>query len=492
MQWATSIINERWINDRKKATFAAPASYINSAGLIGMKQKLLIVEDQFIEANNLKLILTTAGYRVCTIAASVQAALTIVENESPDLVLIDIILQGELTGIDLAHRLRAKGVAFVFLSANSDKRMLEAAKITEPYGFLVKPFRKKDVLVMLDIAWYLHQCRLSPVTPPKTIVRSIPAPAADAKKLLGNSPAMQESIQAIHTVAPADISVLILGESGTGKELAAQYIHQLSPRNNKPFVVVNCAALPANLVESELFGHERGAFTGAVDKRIGKFEEADGGTIFLDEIGELPIDVQAKLLRVLQEREIEPIGGKKKKIDVRVMAATNRDLEEEVANGQFRIDLYYRLNVFPITMPPLRDRGEDVITLAEHFIRHNAKQQQKTIDGLSDSAKQVLLNYSWPGNVRQLENIMVRSVLLARESLISQVGLPQPNSKAMGKSTHPAKTIQEHERDYIIGALEKCGWKLYGPGGAAEMLAINASTLSSRMRKLGIEKRKSN
>lgn len=457
-----------------------------------MKQKLLIVEDQFIEANNLRLILTTAGYGVCSIASSVQAALSIVEAESPDLVLVDIILQGELTGIDLAHRLRAKGVPFVFLSANSDKRMLEEAKVTEPYGFLVKPFRKKDVLVMLDIAWYLHQARQNPVINQRSVDKRVKVgPVPSVKELLGNSAAMRESLQAIHTVAPSDISVLILGESGTGKELAAQYIHQLSARSGKPLVVVNCAALPANLVESELFGHERGAFTGAVDKRVGKFEEADGGTIFLDEIGELPIDLQAKLLRVLQEREVEPIGGKKKRIDVRVIAATNRDLEEEVANGQFRIDLYYRLNVFPVTMPPLRDRGEDVLLLAEHFIKQYANQEHKQVDGLTEAVKRVLLAYSWPGNVRQLENVMIRTVLLAQDRIITRIDLPQQYNHAGRRSVGSIKSIQENERDYIIGALEKCGWKLYGPGGAAELLAINASTLSSRMRKLGIEKKKS-
>jgi DNA-binding NtrC family response regulator len=457
----------------------------------GMKQKLLIVEDHFVEANNLKLILTTAGYQVCTIAASVNAALEIVDKERPDLVLVDILLQGALTGIDLAHRLREKGVAFVFLSANSDKRMLELAKLTEPYGFLVKPFRKKDVLIMLDIAWYLHQCRQNPVINKKRNSLEVfrePVPAF--KELLGNSKAMQQALQAIHTVAPSGISVLILGESGTGKELAARCIHNHSARKTKPFIVVNCAALPANLVESELFGHEKGAFTGAIDKRTGKFGEADGGTIFLDEIGELPIDLQAKLLRVLQEREIEPIGGKKRRIDVRVIAATNRDLEEEVVNGLFRIDLYYRLNVFPVTMPSLRERGEDILLLAGHFLDHYARQENKQITGMTEEVKNTLLHYSWPGNVRQLENAMIRCVLLARDKYITEVQLPQQYSKTETRAANSIKTIQENERDYIIAALEKCNWKLYGPGGAAEMLAINSSTLSSRMKKLGIEKKR--
>lgn len=456
-----------------------------------MKQKLLIVEDQFIEANNLKLILSAAGYRICPIAASVQAALSIVEQELPDLVLIDIILQGELTGIDLANRLREKGVAFVFLSANSDKSMLEAAKVTEPYGFLVKPFRKKDVLIMLDIAWYLHQCRQSPMVRERHVRRKVNClPEPDSKVLLGNSEAMQDAVQAIHTVAPSDISVLILGESGTGKELAAKAIHELSARKGKPFVVVNCAALPANLVESELFGHERGAFTGALEKRTGKFEEADGGTIFLDEVGELPIDQQAKLLRVLQEREVEPIGGKSKRIDVRFIAATNRDLEEAVANGQFRMDLYYRLHIFPVNMPALRERDEDVLLLADHFVQHYARQEHKQIEGLSEEVRRALLQYSWPGNVRQLENTMFRCVLLAKDKLITQVELPHQSNRVEKTIITGIKPIQENERDHILGALEKCGWKLYGPGGAAELLAINASTLSSRMKKLGIEKKK--
>ena len=455
-----------------------------------MKQKLLIVEDQFVEANNLKLILTAEGYQVCSVASSVHAALAVIEKETPDLVLVDIFLQGELTGIDLAHRLREKKIAFIFISANSDKQVLEAAKLTEPYGFLVKPIRKKDVLVMLNIAWYLHQCRQSPVISKTPRIRSDVRPPVELSSVIGTSVAMQETLHAIKIVGPSDISVLLLGESGTGKELAAQCIHNISARHKNPFIVVNCAALPANLIESELFGHEKGAFTGAIDKRTGKFEQAHGGTIFLDEIGELPVDLQAKLLRVLQEREIEPIGGYKRKIDVRFIAATNRDLEEEVATGRFRMDLYYRLSVFPVRLPSLRERNGDILLLADHFIKKYAQTENKFIEGMTEEVKRNLANYPWPGNVRQLENIMYRCVLLTNGKYITEVQLPDRRNSVALSMPPSVKTIHENERDYIVSALEQCQWKLYGPGGAAELLAINASTLSSRMKKLGIEKKK--
>ena len=279
-----------------------------------MKAKILIVEDQFIEAKSLNVILTNAGYSTCTIARSVTAALSIIEKEKPDLVLVDIFLQGEGTGIDLGKILNEKNMAFVYLSANSNRQILEEAKPTRPYGFMVKPFRAKDVLIMLDVALYLHRNRLTE----KTIIPSSPttAPVAlppEFGNLVGKSQKFLESLERAKMVGPTDTSVLILGESGTGKELIAHSIHKVSTRRYKPFVVVNCGTLPGNLIESDLFGHEKGSYTGAVAKREGKFELADGGTIFLDEIGELPLELQVKFLRVLQEREIEPVGGKPKK-----------------------------------------------------------------------------------------------------------------------------------------------------------------------------------
>jgi transcriptional regulator with GAF, ATPase, and Fis domain len=288
----------------------------------------------------------------------------------PDMVLLDIYLEGTLTGIDVAKILIARKIPFVYLSANSNRKVFLAAKATKPYGFLVKPFRQRDVLTTLEVAFELNEVMQRP--PVKTPTEKNQIASEDHvgdSKIITRSRLMQNVIEQIRLVGPSATSVLILGESGTGKELVAHTLHEASKRKSKPLVVVNCGALPANLIESELFGHEKGAFTGAFEKRIGKFEQADGGTIFLDEVGELPLDTQAKFLRVLQEKEIGPIGGKSKKVDVRIIAATNRSLEEDVASGRFRIDLFYRLNVFPISVPPLRERKEDIMFLADHFIK---------------------------------------------------------------------------------------------------------------------------
>jgi two-component system response regulator HydG len=452
-----------------------------------MNTKILIVEDQFIEANNLRITLRKAGYTVCSIASSVAEALKIKKEEKPDLVLLDIRLQGKLTGIDLAKILREENIAFIFLSANSSKDVLNAAKETRPYGFLVKPFREKDVLVSLDVALYLQKQNQLGITGAATKAR--PFSADMVKGIIGSSPAMTAVLNHIKLVANSDISVLILGESGTGKELVAQCIHRLSARATKPLTVVNCAALPANLIESELFGHEKGAFTGAAERRIGKFEQGNEGTVFLDEIGELPLDLQVKLLRVLQEKEVEPIGGKKKHVDVRIIAATNRKLEDEVAAGRFRLDLYYRLNVFPLYLPPLRERKEDLLQLANHFLALFAGKEKKASVILADNVVKEMLNYSWPGNIRELENLMARSVLLATDGVVSTIQFPLNPQNETGKfPQNGVRTINDNEREYILGVLKKCKGRLHGHSGAAKVMDINVSTLRSRMKKLGIEK----
>ena len=454
-----------------------------------MKTKLLIVEDEFIAANNLQRILEKGGYEVCSIARSVPAALKIIEEENADMVLLDIMLQGNLTGIDLAKNLREKNIPFVYLSANSNRQILDAAKATRPYGFLVKPFREKDVLVMLDVAWYLHRQNQQGADKSAASVSALPGWSADNgfKPIIGESNNITAVLDNINVVSQTLTAVLILGESGTGKEMVAQAIHRTSLRSDKPLIVVNCAALPLGLVESELFGHEKGAFTSAISKKTGKFEQADGGTIFLDEIGELPLELQVKFLRVLQEQEIEPVGGKLKKIDVRVIAATNRNLEEEMAAGRFRIDLYYRLNVFPIELPPLRERKADILLLANHFLRLYATREGKNITGFSANVSKMLVNYNWPGNVRELENIVERNVLLAGGPIIDALLLPKDKLVSMDEP-QKMKTIEENERDHVLAVLKKCDWKLHGPGGAAEMLNINEFTLRSRMKKLGIKK----
>jgi two-component system response regulator HydG len=459
-----------------------------------MNNKVLIVEDQFIEANNLQMILERAGYFVCGIARSVATALTLVEQEQPGLVLLDIFLQGNLTGIDLAQILKEKKIAFVYLSANSNKETLEAAKATRPYGFLVKPFRERDVLVMLEIAHYLHDNRIESIMETtQSQGKSIQSRAGITEDnffgIIGRSPRLQQVLTQLKIVAPVDTSVLILGESGTGKERIAECIHELSPRRQKPLVKVNCAALPSSLIESILFGHERGAFTGATERRIGKFEQAHRGTIFLDEVGELTSDLQVKLLRALQEKEIERLGSTQTiKTDVRVIAATNRNLEQELAEGRFRMDLYYRLNVFPLTVPPLRERKEDIRLLSRHFLELYSKKLGKPLNSITEGALHDLESHTWPGNVRELEHVIERAVLLAQDNTVKHVSIPVAAKNVT--SLPKIKTIEENERDHIAEVIRTCQGKISGKGGAAELLGINVSTLNSRMKKLGIQKTK--
>lgn len=641
-----------------------------------MEENILIVEDEFIVANDLRIMLQKAGYKVCGIAPSVAKALDLIKTKNPDWVLLDIFLQGTKTGIDLAGQLSEMGIPFIYISANTNQAILEAAKATEPYGFLVKPFREKDLLVMLDIALYRHEQSLKFNQPKEATLReqveqiaaktdsreeklkqvatalqsiipfdclnisknevsaeseqvyltkntlnifqvfslnalleltgvsqrdyrswkSSPADTrnqfynnfefrrlkmdslwlkalsdhykyqsalcydivledgyvykltffstgldsynklqldllqknADALKqlitgillkkdaeikplraartssmqvaavsahqsfngIIGESPLLKAVFNKINIVAPDETSVLIMGESGTGKERIAQTIHKLSPRKNKPLVTVNCAALPINLIESELFGHERGAFTGATEKRTGKFEQADGGTIFLDEIGELPLEAQVKLLRVLQEKEIERLGGNyTKKVNVRIIAATNRNLEKEVAEGRFRLDLYYRLNVFPIELPALRQRKEDIPLLANYFLDRFIKKSNKNVTGISDEGMQTLMDYDWPGNIRELEHLIERSLLMTTDDIIEDIDIPRVPSSVttQAQEAYRVRTMEEMEREHILEILKLCKGKIYGEGGAAEMLNIPSTTLNSKIKKLGIK-----
>ena len=308
--------------------------------------------------------------------------------------------------------------------------------------------------------------------------------------IIGTGEAMQKMFHLLGQVANANSTVLILGETGTGKELVARAIHNASPRKDKLMVKVNCAAMPASLIESELFGHEKGSFTGAMERRIGKFELANKGTLFLDEIGEMPVDLQVKLLRAIQEKEIERVGGKGPiKVDVRIIAATNRDLKKEVAEGRFREDLFYRLNVFPMTLPPLRARKEDIPALATHFIKKYSRNAGRKEMSLSSKAMKELMSYDWPGNVRELEHLLERSVLLTTGNVIKEIDLPVIYKKHSVKEEKDySKTLAEMEREYIVEVLKRCNGKVYGPGGAAEVLGLRVSTLNSRIKKLGIKK----
>ena len=306
-------------------------------------------------------------------------------------------------------------------------------------------------------------------------------------EIIGQSDAIKYVLFKITQVAPTDTTVLVTGETGTGKELVARAIHGASSRKDRPLVKVNCGALSPTLIESELFGHEKGAFTGAVGRKPGRFELANGGTIFLDEIGDLPLELQVKLLRVIQENEFERLGGNKTlKVDVRIIAATNRNLKAEVDQGTFREDLWYRVNVYPITMPPLRQRREDIPLLVEHFANMYAKKFGKNIASVSPRTMEELQSHSWPGNIRELANVIERAVIHTHGTALQVVD----HFKPAAVESVPTETLEEVEREYIIRTLENTGWRIEGPHGAAKILGLNPSTLRTRMIKLGIQRRR--
>lgn len=303
--------------------------------------------------------------------------------------------------------------------------------------------------------------------------------------IIGNSPVMKLVLDQIGVVAPTDSTVLIQGETGTGKELVARAVHKLSPRRNGPFVILNCAAIPAGLLESELFGHERGAFTGAVTQRIGRFEAADGGTIFLDEIGDMPLDLQSKLLRVLQEKEFERLGStRSSRVNVRIVAATHRDLLQMIHDKSFRADLYYRLSVFPIFIRPLRDRPEDISALVHHFAAKYAQRMNKAVEAIPSETMEAMLSYSWPGNIRELQNFVERGVIISRNSIFQpDLDQIQPQRARLRSSK---QTLNEATRSHILQILDEVKWVVGGRHGAATRLGIPRTTLIYKMRRLGI------
>jgi formate hydrogenlyase transcriptional activator len=304
--------------------------------------------------------------------------------------------------------------------------------------------------------------------------------------LIGSSASFRALLEDVQVVAPTDCTVLIQGETGTGKEVIAQAIHEASPRRQHRFIAVNCAALPAALLESELFGHERGAFTGAVAQRLGRFQSADRGTLFLDEIGELPIELQPKLLRAIQEREVERLGSSHAtRVDVRIVAATNQNLEQMVSERRFRMDLYYRLKVFPLTLPPLRERIGDIPLLVDHFVRSYARRQGKSIEFVSDEVMAAIETYSWPGNIRELQNFIERSVILTKGPALQA---PTEGLERNDCFAHELCTLADADRIHIIGALRETHWVVGGKSGAASRLGLNRTTLIAKMRKLGISR----
>jgi len=316
-----------------------------------------------------------------------------------------------------------------------------------------------------------------------------PTAIPPAEEIVGSSTAFQDVMDRVRLVARCDSVTLIQGETGTGKEMIARAIHRQSSRNGAPFIKLNCAAIPAALLESELFGHERGAFTGALAQSKGRFELADGGTLFLDEIGDLPLELQPKLLRVLQEQEFERLGGSQLvRVNVRVIAATNQDLAHMVVNKQFRADLYYRLNVIPICLPPLRDRAQDIPLLADHLVKKFAIRFNKPIDTIPDEVMGILRAYDWPGNVRELQNVIERAVVFSRDNVL-RLTLPELRQMTNPLSELANRTLAEAERQHVLDVLNQTNWLIGGHEGAAVRLGLPRTTLIYKMRKLGIEPR---
>ena len=440
--------------------------------------RILVVDDEVNARTALAELLRDEGFEVET-AADAFKALGKYDAFSPHLVLTDLKMPG-MDGIELVRKIQAMEdpAAMVVMTAFGAVQSAVEAMRAGAVEYLTKPLNFEELLVVVD--------RVLETQALKAETRRLRQRLRDKlapRNIVGSSPAMHRVFEIVDQVAPSKSTVLITGESGTGKELIASAIHQRSARAGGPFIKLHCAALAENLLESELFGHERGAFTGAVARRDGRFQLADGGTLFLDEIGEISPSLQVKLLRFLQEHEFERVGsGQTIRVDVRVIAATNRNLAEEVARGRFREDLFYRLNVVAVELPPLRDRRSDIPTLAKFFVDRYAKDNGRTIEGLSSDALDVLTAYDWPGNVRELENAIERAVVMAPGPLIERRHLPasvRPSQRAEGGAPPiPGSTLAEIERYAILETLRATGGST---SKAAEALGISVRTVQYRL-----------
>jgi DNA-binding NtrC family response regulator len=439
--------------------------------------RILVVDDEVNARTALAELLRDEGYDVET-AADAFKALGKYESFLPHVVVTDLKMPG-MDGIELVKKLRAgeDPAAIVVMTAFGAVTSAVDAMRAGAADYLTKPINFDELLIVLDKTFETQQLRRE-TRQLRQRVRDRVAPG----NIVGTAPPMQHVFEIVDQVAPSRATVLITGESGTGKELVANAIHQRSPRANGPFIKLHCAALAESLLESELFGHERGSFTGAMGRKDGRFQLADGGTLFLDEIGEISPSIQVKLLRFLQEHEFERVGGTQTiRVDVRVVAATNRNLVEEVAKGRFREDLYYRLNVVALEMPPLRDRRTDIPALAQFFLERYAKENAKAIEGFTPETMQLLQSYDWPGNVRELENAIERAVVLATGAIIEPKQLPtqvRPKVTPAGMPVIPGSTMGDLERYAILETMKAVGGST---SKAAEMLGISARTIQYRL-----------
>jgi DNA-binding NtrC family response regulator len=456
---------------------------------------VLIVDDDARHVDLLEQELGEAGYRTAS-TSSGEEAVALAAGSQPDLVLLDVRMRG-IDGYETCRRLKAseatRAIPVIVLTALTDTAEKVRAFHEGAVDYVTKPFQAEELLARVGTHIALRREIEAHRRSRATIDLLVEGSRADRDELVGGSAALRRVREQIEQVAPADSTVLVEGETGTGKELVARAIHARSGRRERPLITLNCAALPRELVESELFGHEKGAFTGALQQRRGRFELADGGTLFLDEVGELPPDAQAKLLRVLQEREFERVGGARTlRVDVRIVAATNRDLRAEAGTGRFRADLYFRLAVFPIVLPPLRERRDDVPELLRHFVARTARRLGRTVEGVSPAFVERARAYDWPGNIRELENLVERALILWRGGALDGSdlfpALGGPLRLAASDSGSDGGNLEELERAHIRRVLEDLSWRIEGENGAARRLGLNPSTLRGRMRKLGIRR----
>jgi len=446
------------------------------------KVKILVADDEAIVCESLRDWLTDAGYQVFT-AENSPKALGIIERERPGIVIADLVMPG-IDGIELMKRAKEiqPNIEVIIITAYGSIATAIAAVKEGAYDYIEKPFcPERAELLIQKLAQHqeLVEENLS--------LRQRLEDHYRFENIIAKSSKMQRVIEVIKIVAKSNATVLITGESGTGKELVARAIHSQSHRRGKPFVAVSCAALPESLLESELFGHEKGSFTGAYTQKKGKFEFANGGTLFLDEIGEMSANIQVHLLRVLEERRFTRVGGNDPiKVDVRVISATNKDLKRAIASGQFREDLYYRLNVVAIELPPLRERKDDISLLAQHFLSKFALENKREFTGFSPEATEFLLSYDWPGNVRELENAIERAVILAKDSLITVADLPQENT-LLARSASMGKNLKEMEKNHISNILCETGGNY---SEAAKILGISRMTLYNKAKQYGLDVKK--